>query len=604
MTFLFTNKKLSRFLLILTGIFFISLSEPASAQIQHKKLRQEILNNQQPKTPVKSKTRKKNNPALKPLPVLAPVAPVRSPFDLPNVKIIYMENADLISFDQLLNPDFQVLRGHVKFRHDDATLSCDSAYFYKNSNSLDAFGNVKIVQGDTLFVYGDILYYDGNSKLARMRERVRMVNRKTTLTTDSLNYDRTTQIAYYFTGGKIVDAENTLTSVWGQYSTATEDALFKNTVKLKNKNFIMDSDTLKYNTKSHIANLVGKTHIIYQDETDIYTDKGWYNTETERSMLLNRSLMVNKEGKSITGDTIFYDKSKKFGESYGKVELNDTIQKSTLYGNYVYYNEDTELGIATDSALLIDWSDQEKKMYIHADTLQTQKDSVYHTARAWNHARFYRKDIQGMTDSLFYSSRDSMIHLYKSPVLWQESQQLSSDQIHIYTKNKKVDKMHLDQSALSIQRVDSLYFNQLSGKEITAFMDSGQLKRVEVNGNAETVYFARDDVDSTLIGANKTVSSLVVMHFKDKKIDRIILTTASEGTFCPIDLLKDEFIYLENFFWIENQRPQSGDDVFKVFSSGDRPKFDFIKQSERSSKEEPKESEISDEIEKSKSATE
>lgn len=578
----------------MTGIFIMSLTIPVSAQIQHKKLRQEILNSQQPKTPAKSKSRKKNNPNLKPLPVLAPVAPVRSPFDLPNVKIIYMENADLIYFDQIVNPDFQVLRGNVKFRHDDATLSCDSAYFYKKTNSLDAFGNVKIVQGDTLFVYGDLLYYDGNSKLARMRNRVKMINRKTVLTTDSLNYDRTTQLAYFFTGGKVVDAENTLTSVWGQYSTATEDALFRTNVKLKNKNFIMDSDTLKYNSKSHIANLVGKTHILYQDETDIYTDKGWYNTETERSMLLNRSLLVNKEGKSITGDTIFYDKSKKFGESYGKVFLNDTIQKSTLHGNYVYYNENTELGIATDSALLIDWSDEKKKMYIHADTLETQKDSVFHTAKAWQHARFYREDIQGMTDSLFYSSRDSMIHLYKSPVLWQESQQLSSEQIHIYTKNKKVNKLHLDQSALSVQRVDSLYFNQLSGKEITAFLDSGQLKRVEVNGNAETVYFARDEVDSTLIGANKTVSSLVVMHFKDKKIDRIVLTSASEGTFCPIDLLKDEFIYLENFFWIENQRPKSGDDVFTEFSPGDRPKFDFIKAKSSESLPEPQTPEISD----------
>src|SRR5690606_5436260 len=155
---------------------------------------------------------------------------------------------------------------------------------------------------------------------------------------------------------KVVDPENTLTSVWGQYSTATEDALFRDDVKLVNKNFVMNSDTLKYNAKNSIANIVGDTHIVYQDETDIYSDLGWYNTKSERSMILNRSMMVNKEGKTLTGDTIFYDKSVKYGEGFGNVILNDTVQKSTLYGDYIYYNEDTELGIATDSALLVDWS--------------------------------------------------------------------------------------------------------------------------------------------------------------------------------------------------------------------------------------------------------
>jgi lipopolysaccharide export system protein LptA len=572
---LLINFKIScrRFLLIVTGIFFLFGNQLLVAQIQHKQLRKEILESQNPTN--KSSKSKKKQTKLKPLPALKPVVPVRTPFDLPNVKIIYLENAELISFDQLVNPDMQVLVGNVKFRHDNATLNCDSAHFYRNTNSLTAFSNVKIVQGDTLHMYGDVLYYDGNTKLARFRDKVKLVNRKTTLTTDSLNYDRNTQLAYYFTGGKVVDAENTLTSIWGQYSTASEDALFKTKVKLVNKSFTMESDTLMYNSKTHIANLVGPTHILYKDETDIYTDKGWYNTETERSMLLNRSRLINKDGKSIVADTIFYDKSKKFGESFGKVVMNDTVQKSTLKGNYVYYKEENKLGIATDSALLVDWSDAEKPMYIHADTLRTEKDSIFTIAIGWNNARFYREDLQGLTDSLYFTTRDSVIHLFKQPVLWQESQQLSADQIHIFTKNKKAEKVHLDQSALSIERVDSLYFNQLSGKEITAFMDSGALKRVEVNGNAETIYFARDDADSTLIGANKTVSSLVVMHFIEKKIDRIILTSASEGTFCPMHLLKDEFIYLPTFFWIEKQRPKSGEDVFTKHPVGLRPKFDF-----------------------------
>ena len=556
---------LKQWLILLT---LFTLTVPANTQIQHRQLRKEVLESQKPAQPTNQG--KNRRARLAPLP---PVAPIRTPFDR-RARIIYLENADVIRFDQLARPDVQVLTGKVRFRHEGATLTCDSAYFNRVTNSLDAFSNVRIVQGDTLFIYGDVLYYSGQTKMARLRGKVRLVNRKTTLSTDSLNYDRNTQLAYYFTGGKIVDPENTMTSVWGQYSTSSEDALFRNDVKLVNKNFVMNSDTLKYNSKTHVAEIVGKTHIVYQDETDIYTDRGWYNTNTERSMLLNRSRIVDKEGKSLTGDTVFYDKGGKYGEAFGSVILKDTVQKSTLSGHYVYYNEDTELGIATDSALLVDWSG-DKHMYVHADTLKTYKDSIYSQARAWLNVRFYRDDLQGISDSLRFSARDSIIHLVNQPVVWQEGQQLSGQTIRVYTRNKAIEKVQIDQSAITSARVDSLYFNQIGGKEIVAYIDSGALVRVDVSGNAETVYFVRDDADSILAGANRTESSFVVMHFKNKEIDRIVLSAASSGVFYPIELVTDEVIYLTDFFWVDGMRPKSPTDVFTRYPVGERPKFFF-----------------------------
>ncbi len=540
---------------------------PVNAQIQHGQLREEVLESQKPPAQEPRRTTRRT---LAPPP---PVAPIRTPFDRSS-RLIYLENADEMQFDQRARPDIQVLKGRVRFRHDDAILTCDSAYLNRRTNSIDAFSNVRIVQGDTLFIYGNVLYYSGQTRLARLRGNVRMINRNTTLTTDSLNYDRNTQLAYYFTGGKIVDPENTLTSVWGQYSTATEDALFRRDVKLVNQNFVMNSDTLKYNAKNHIANIVGETHIVYQDETDIFSNRGWYNTQTDRSMLLNRSLIVHQEGKTLTGDTVFYDKAKQYGEAFGSVVLNDTVQKSTLYGHYVYYNEERELGIATDSALLVDWS-TEQRMYIHADTLKTYKDSTFNEARAWFNVRFYREDLQGFADSLRYSSRDSTIHLINQPVVWQEGQQFSANTIRVYLKNESVERVQLDQSAMTVERVDSMYFNQIVGKEIVAHLDSGVLHRVDVSGNAETVYFVRDDADNSIVGANRTESSFVVMHFKDRKIDRIVLTAASSGVFYPIERVTDEIIFLPDFFWIEGQRPNSPEDVFTRYPLGERPKFFF-----------------------------
>jgi len=542
------------------------------AQIRPKQLRKEVLQSQ--KAPVKSKVKGKKVKAVKTNPIAtpAPLATIVNPLANKNSTLVFLENSETLSFDKIMMPDVQVLKGNVRFRHDNALLYCDSAYFYEKANSLDAFGNVRIVQGDTLFVYGDILYYDGNTKLARLRHNVRMVNRKTTLTTDSLNYDRSGNLAYYYTGGKIVDQLNTLTSVWGQYSPATKEALFKKKVHLLNENFTLDSDTLKYNTNNSIANIVGPSHIVYNKETDIYSKRGWYNTATERMMLLDRSLVKQKDGKTMVGDTIFYDKKAKYGEGFSRVVLNDTIQKSTLIGYYVYYNELLEKGMATDSAMLVEWSTKDT-MYVHADTLFTSKDSIYNVVRGYYNVRFFRNDTQGLCDSLTYSTRDSIVNMYHEPVLWAENNQLAGEFIQAITKNKTIERIHIQRAAIAIQQEDSIYFNQLSGKEIIAHMDSGQLKKVDVNGNAETIYYPRDDKDSTLIGVNKTQSSYVIMHMKNKKVERIVMTSASNGNMYPLTQLSESELYLKNYFWLAEQRPLKREDIFLKFPKSARVKM-------------------------------
>jgi len=548
---------------------FIALIQ---GQIRPKQLRNEVLQSQQPKKVVVKRGAHAKVKSLNLNENSRPLPPTVNPLSNKSATLIYLENSDVLSFDKLLHPDLQVLKGNVRFRHDNAKLYCDSAYFFEKANSLNAYGHVRIVQGDTLFVFGDVLYYDGNTKLARLRHNVRMVNRKTTLVTDSLNYDRLANLAYYYTGGKIFDPLNELTSIWGQYSPSTSDALFKNKVHLKNKDFFMDSDTLKYNTRTSVANIVGPTHILYKNETNIYSSRGWYNTATEQSMLLDRSKIRHKDGKTLVADTIFYDKKLNYGEGFTKVVLNDTVQKSTLYGEYCYYSESLKKGLATDSALLVDWSSKDT-MYVHADTLMTSKDSIYNVVNGFYHVRIFRNDVQGLCDSLYYSSRDSIVSMYHEPVLWSDNNQLSGDFIQAFTKNKKINKVHIQHAAMAVQHEDSVYFNQLSGKEIIAHIDSGQLKRVNVNGNAETIYYPRDDKDSTLVGLNKTQSSFVTMYLKNKKIQRVVLTSASNGNMYPLTQLSGGDIYLKNFFWLKDERPRNVKDLFKVFPKKAREKI-------------------------------
>jgi lipopolysaccharide export system protein LptA len=542
------------------------------AQIIPKQLRKEVL---QSMNPVKPKAKKTKTSIFKrksvPAPIQNQLAPTINPLNNKGVTLIYLENCDALLFDKIFSPDVQVLKGNVRFRHDAARLYCDSAYFYEKANSLNAYGHVRIVQGDTIFVFGDLLYYDGNTKLARLRHNVRMENRKTILTTDSLNYDRISNMAYYFTGGKITDDLNELTSVHGQYSTSTNNALFKDKVRLLNKDFTLDADSLRYNTNTNIANFIAPTHILYNKETDIYSNKGWYNTFTQKSMLLNRSKVKNKDGRTLVGDTIFYDKKENYGEGFMHVIMNDSVQKTTLYGDYCYYSDRTKNGLATDSALLVDYSEKDT-MLIHADTLFTSKDSDYNVARGYYNVRFYRKDVQGRSDSLFYSARDSVLNLYGTPILWAENNQLSGDFIQAYTKNKKIEKINIQHNAVVIQHEDSVYYNQLSGKEIIAYLDSGELRKVNVNGNAETIYYPRDEKDSTLIGLNKTQSSFVVMYLKNKKVKRVVFTTATNGIIYPMTELNDKKMYLSTYFWIEDQRPKNKADLFVVYPKITRPK--------------------------------
>ena len=540
------------------------------AQIHPRQLRNQVLQSMNPVKAPEKKT-KTRTPVQKISTTPAKLTPAPSMIGASGVTLIYLENCDQLSFDKIMSPDMQVLKGNVRFRHDNARLYCDSAYFYEKANSLNAYGHVRIVQGDTIFIFGDILYYDGNTKLARLRHRVRMENRKTTLTTDSLNYDRITNLAYYYTGGKITDEVNDLTSIWGQYSTKTNESLFKTKVHMNNKNYTLDSDSLRYNTKTKIAKLICMTHILYNNETDIYSTKGWYNTATEQSMLLNRSKVKHKDGRTLVGDTIFYDKKLKYGEGFTNVVMNDTVQKSTLYGQYCYYNEKDKNGLATDSALLIDWSSKDT-MYVHADTLHTSKDSIYNVARGYYHVRFYRNDVQGLCDSLTYSTRDSVMNMNGTPVLWSDNNQLSGEYIQAFTKNKKVNKIIVQKVAVAIQQDDSIYFNQLSGKEIIAYVDSGQLKKVNVNGNAETIYFPHDDADSTIIGLNRTQSSFVVMYFKNKKVNKVILTSATNGNMYPLENLAESKLHLNTFFWVEKERPKDKNDLFTLYPKIVRPK--------------------------------
>ncbi len=497
--------------------------------------------------------------------LLAQVRPAKKGEQKPAQSKVYLLHSDVLKKSPLNpDPDAQILIGNVAFRHDSVYMYCDSACFYEKTNSLEAFDNVKMVQGDTLFLYGDYLFYDGNTQIAQVRYNVRMENKNTTLLTDSLNYDRIYNLGYYFDGGTLMDEENVLTSEWGEYSPATKISVFNYDVKLVNPKFTLTSDTLRYSTATKIANILGPSDIV-SDANHIYSELGFYNTQIGQAELLDRSVLTN-EGKRLIGDSLFYDRVKGYGEAFDNVIMTDTVNKNMLTGDYCYYNELTKYAFATKKAVVVDYS-QGDSLFMHADTLQMytyylNTDSMFRETRAYHKVRMYRADVQGVCDSLVFSSKDSCLTMYYDPILWNNNQQLLGEKIMIYMNDSTIDWAHIQNQALSVEQLDSTSYNQVTGKEMKAWFQGGEMRKVDVIGSVRLVYYPMES-DSTLIGMNVSETSLLNMFLENRKMKKMIMSPKSNGTLYPMLQRPPEKMKLDNFVWFDYIRPLDKEDIFE-----------------------------------------
>ncbi|PKP18583.1 MAG: organic solvent tolerance protein OstA [Bacteroidetes bacterium HGW-Bacteroidetes-21] len=472
-------------------------------------------------------------------------------------------NADVVDYDEYtLGKDIKRLRGNVQFSHENALLSCDSAIFNTKLNNVYAYSNVEINQGDTVQLFGDSIRYFGNTKIAEVRSRVNLVHGKANLTTDSLNYDRNTNIAYYFNWGTIRDKENTLVSEWGYYYATPKDFIAINKVILTNPRYRMISDTLKYNVDNETAFFNGPTTIT-SDSNLIYCENGWYNTQTEQSRYSKNAYLKSKS-QTLRGDSLFYDRNKGHGVSWGNVEIKDTVEHMMLNGQYGEYFEEPEKAMMTDSALYrnVDGVDT---LYMHADTLRmlTLGDTAnpYKFIMGWYHVRTYRYDMQSDCDSLTYSLQDSVMRMFIHPVIWFEKHQLTAENIVLFTKNNKPHMIDLLNSSFIISDEDSLRYNQLKGKNMRGFFEGNQLRKVEIKGNSQSIYYAKED--STVIGVNQAECSNMDIYMIENEIEEIVFHTKPDATmYTPKEKSPIE-MRLKNFMWYDYLRPKSNLDIFR-----------------------------------------
>ena len=486
----------------------------------------------------------------------------------PGTERIYIERVDLWSYDKAVNPDAQILKGNVVFRHKDAYMYCDSALLYEASNRFEAYGQVRIDQGDSLHIYCNYLDYDGNLMLARLRYLVRMEQGQTTLYTDSLDYDRAAGIGYYFDHGSIVDSLNILTSIYGEYDTSTRTATFNDDVVLENDNFTLYSDTLYYDTNTHIAEIMGPTEIV-SDSGVINATRGTYDTENEIANLLDRA-EITSNSQWMTGDSLYYSRRDSLALLFGNVILKDTTQKVELRGDYVEYHENTEHGIARDSAYLVEYSSKDT-LWAASDEMEMLKaDSADHIFAGRGNVRLYRANVQATSDSLKYLTKDSLLHFIGKPYIWSGESQVTGDSITLYMKDSTLHHAFIRQNAYLSSEVREggghpkrdNFFNQLRGREVIAYFSDQELDSVWTKGNAQVVYY-NQSVDSLATEQVKSQSSSILMQFLEGEISRIALIDKTTGTMTPVPMLTPGDLVYPGFIWFPEGRPKDKNDLFR-----------------------------------------
>ena len=510
---------------------------------------------------------------------------------------VFLEKADILYKQQF--DSFMIVSGNVVFTKGPMTMICDSAHYYPQTESFDAFGNVTMEQGDTLFIYADELNYRGPEQVcylyARPGEKVRLINRDVTLETYEFIYDLGINLGYYTVGGVLYDKRNRLVSREGEYDPTLKEANFYMDVHLNSENsddtLDIYTDTLYYNTTTHISELTSPS-IIVNRRGIIRTRNGLYDTALDTAALYDRSTVTTPSGRSMIADTIFYDRPGGVGECFGAMILTDSARQASLSADYGFFNSNTDSAYATGRLLIKEYSKGDT-LYLHgrqlnayrvydtipitgmaADTLNGTSEmpdsfsvDTSNVADIWPHVRFYRSDMQGVCDSLRATSVDSAVRMYVEPVVWSGEQQIFGNLIELFMNDSTIREARLPDFGFVSQRIYGDYYDQMAGKEMVAMFDAGELRQLDISGNVEFILFP-DEADSTFNKMVQAQSSFLKAIFRDNSTEYVKMWPETSGKATPLFQLRRSMIYLPKFRLFHGMRPLSPADVMTADDEG------------------------------------
>lgn len=479
-------------------------------------------------------------------------------------KRVRLKDADVLRSGKAGDVKFTRLIGNVVFVQNETTIYCDSAHFFRSENSLEAFSNVRIIEGDSIRITGSRLVYNGDRKTAKLRRNVVFNKLNTaTLYTDNLDYARIPNVAYYFRGGRLVDSVNVLTSQKGYYNVNSNLASFKGDVVVTNPDYTMYADSMQYNSRTKEIYFVSETTVINKDSSRAVYQGGTYNTISKISDL--REGVGESEDYTIQGDSYDLDAKRNIARVRGNVVMTSKKENLVIYGQASDYFRNEGLTKVYDHAFVAKVTDDNDTLFMTADTLVSinSSDPAKKKILAFHNVKIYKTDLQGIADSLEYRSIDSTIYFYKDPVLWTEGNQMTADSVSMLIENNTISRMFLIDNAFVISQDTLKNFNQIKGREMTAEFDGENIKRVIVQGNGESLYFALDDENQSFMGMNKIICSNITIRFRDGQVNNLSFYVKPEASFIPPHELTKENRRLKGFKWRADDKP-TRDQVVKA----------------------------------------
>lgn len=476
-------------------------------------------------------------------------------------KQVIIENSDFFDISESEVPGAIVLTGNVRIIHEGVRMTCNKAYHFTKANFVKAFGNVNMVQGDTLTMTSKYAEYNGNTKFAYATGNVVMRDPKMTLVTDTINFDRNSQMAYYNSQGTITDPENTLTSKSGKYYLSQKKFQFQTAVTVTNPRQTIKTNHLDYYTNSGHAYVFGPSTITSNSNT-IHTTKGFYDTKKDEGKLQKGSKIVYKD-RLIEGDDIYYDRKQDFAKAKNNVKITDTINNFVVKGHYAEVYKKKDSMFITKKALVTTLFEKDS-VYFHAKKLIVTGKPQERIIRGFNNARFYKKDMSGKCDSIHYDQKKGLTQMIGKPIFWNGKNQMTGDVMHLISdaKSERIDSLKVLNNAFIVSK-DTIGtgYNQVKGQHLFGKFKDNKLHEVDVVKNTEVIYYMRNDKQE-LIGINKNVSSKINMILDGNTIETITFFTNVDGDILPENELPENARLLKGFIWRGDEQLLSLADIF------------------------------------------
>ncbi len=481
----------------------------------------------------------------------------------------------------------QILAGNVKLKQGRSYFWCDSCVINNNTKIFEAWGHVHINDSDTANIYSSHLLYLIDKKLAYLDGGVKLSDGKGELTTPDLEYDMTTNIGIYKHGGRVINKKTVLTSQEGYYYADLRDVYFKNNVELKDPAYFIKTDSLLYNTQSQTTRFIAQTYIKDSSGRIIETKDGYYNLATGKAEF-GQNPVIRDGPRIYKANRMAFDDSAGTAQLSGNAIIIDTAEGTTIIAGEIFRDNKRDRFLATKKPLMIVKQDNDS-IYITADTLFSarlsdlygkkdslvkdtlkgtrvvdvnNKDSTNRYFEAYRHVRVFSDSLQAVSDSLFYSFKDSTFRLFQDPVLWAKESQITGDTILVLTKNKKADRIKVFENSFMVNKIDPEIYNQIKSTRMDGYFKEGTIDSVRATGFAECIYFIQDE-DSAYTGINESKSDLLDIYFGNQTLQKVVFRSSVTGTVWPMKQKDPREMRLQNFHWLENRRPKTKFELFE-----------------------------------------